>query len=439
MYEADYPTPRLDRIALTLGICMVIAGTFLQKFALPGSNGSLPLSVLLVPLIIVVGLARQVLELRRAAFVPFALLLVIGLCDFIDSNGVSTSLPSLALFAVAQCSLIFRFAAGTAVAEPLYKFFRNAVLLIALVGTVQFGLQFLIGPRIPFFLDRLSPGIIVSNFNVLNPLAFNSPIFKSNGFFLLEPSFFSQLIAVGIALEVMIWRNRVRLLFLALAALLSFSGTGIVMLVIFQPIYAIYKKQYRILIVACVAVGALLLAAEPLGLTALTSRIGELGSSRSSGWARFVSPFLYLQEAAFQGPWSFLLGHGPGSVEQIRTLDYQAFDPTWAKLIYEYGFLGFAAYAALFYSAFVKSEMPLRLPLGLTYVLLGGYLLNVSIVSQLAIMVVWTGMEVSPAYADDARSQGLPISPKRGLFDIEYLRLEDPAKIQTPKKDGSSE
>jgi hypothetical protein len=404
MLKADSGMLRIDRIALTLAISMVLASTYLQKLALPGSNGTLPLSVLLVPIIILAGVATKVLELSREAYIPFAVLLVIGLCDFVASNGLSTSLPSLALFAVAQASLLFRFSAAISVARPLYTFFRNAVLLLALLGTAQFALQFLVGSGVAFFLDRLPPGVIVSNFNVLNPLAWNSPIFKSNGIFMLEPSLFSQLIAVGIALEIMIWRNPFRLLALSLAALLSFSGTGLVMLALFLPIYALSKGQIRILLAACLLVVALFFAAEPLGLTALTSRVGELGSARSSGWARFVSPLLYLQDAAFQGPWAFLLGQGPGSVEKIRSLDYQAFDPTWAKLVFEYGFLGLAAYVCLFYSAFIKSRMPLRLPLGLTYFLLGGYLLNASIVAQLAVMVVWTGTEDLAQTGGDVRN-----------------------------------
>ena len=408
-----YQVSRNDRIASALSISVVLTTTFLQKLALPGSNGALPITILLVPIILAVGLATKVLLLSRNAYIPFAILLTIGLCDFIESDGISTSLPSLALFAVVQSSLIFRFADTISIATPLHAFFRNVILILAVLGIAQFAIQFIFGAHIAFFLDNLPAGVIVRNFNVLNRLAWNSPIFKSNGVFLLEPSFLSQLTAIGIALEIVTRRNYFRLLVLGIAALVSFSGTGLLMLAIFLPIYALSKGQYRILILACLLAAAVFVAAEPLGLTALTSRINEFGSRGSSGWARFASPLVYLQDAAFQGPWSFLLGQGPGSVEQIKALDYEAFDPTWAKLLYEYGFLGFAAYSALFYSVFIRSRMPLKFPFGYTYFLLGGYLLNPSVVGQLSVMVVWTGMQGFAKVGQSSLGQTLPEQPVR--------------------------
>jgi len=401
---------RADRIALVLGVCMILSSTVFQKLALPGSGGNLPISVLLVPLIILVGLATSVLQISRETYIPFALLLVIGLCNFAASKGPFISLPSLALFATVQGTLIFRFSSAVSVALPLHHFFRNTILVLAVLGVIQFGLQFIAGPSVAFFLDfHLPVGVIARNYNVLNPLYWNSPIFKSNGFFLLEPSFFSQLVAIGIALEIVIWRDPRRLLVLTLATLLSFSGTGLTMLALFLPLYAISKRQYGILLVACALAAIVFLAAEPLGLTALTSRVSEFGSQSSSGWARFVSPLVYLQDVAFQGPWAFLLGEGPGSIEGIKSLPYFSADPTWAKLIYEYGFVGLMVYGSLFYSAFVRSRMPLRFPLGYTYVMLGGYLLNPSIVAQLAILVVWTERDQISGLANGIRGPALPL------------------------------
>jgi hypothetical protein len=91
---------------------------------------------------------------------------------------------------------------------------------------------------------------------------------------------------------------------------------------------------------------------------------------------------------------TFCLGRGPGTVqEQFRLLSFSAFDPTWGKIIYEYGLLGAAVYFRLFYVAVWRGPRCLRFAVGYTYLFLGGYLLNPSILMQLAALVVWLGKE----------------------------------------------
>jgi hypothetical protein len=86
--------------------------------------------------------------------------------------------------------------------------------------------------------------------------------------------------------------------------------------------------------------------------------------------------------------------------EQFRLLSFYAFDPTWGKVIYEYGLLGALAYARFFYIAFCRRQRGLRFAVGYTYLFLGGYLLNPSVLMQLAALVVWLG-EPTTATAPD--------------------------------------
>jgi hypothetical protein len=57
---------------------------------------------------------------------------------------------------------------------------------------------------------------------------------------------------------------------------------------------------------------------------------------------------------------------------------YEFHDPTWAKLIFEYGLLGFAAFVALFLVALHRAQPPLRARAMLFggWLLMGGHLLS---------------------------------------------------------------
>jgi hypothetical protein len=77
--------------------------------------------------------------------------------------------------------------------------------------------------------------------------------------------------------------------------------------------------------------------------------------------------------------------------EQFRLLSFNAFDPTWGKVVYEYGLLGALVYFRFFYVAFCRGPRGLRFAVGYTYLFLGGYLLNPSVLMQVAALVVWLG------------------------------------------------
>ena len=142
---------------------------------------------------------------------------------------------------------------------------------------------------------------------------------------------------------------------------------------------------------ALIAAG-LILFGDVLRLDAFTRRLSEFSDVQSSGWARFLSMFTVLQRVVYANDLTFFLGRGPGTVqEQFRLFSFNAFDPTWGKVIYEYGLLGSVVYFRFFYLAFCKGPKGLRFAVGYTYLFLGGYLLNASVLMQLAGLVVWLG------------------------------------------------
>jgi hypothetical protein len=140
-----------------------------------------------------------------------------------------------------------------------------------------------------------------------------------------------------------------------------------------------------------------------LSLDAFTRRVSEFSDVQSSGWARFLSMFRVLQNVVFANDLTFFLGRGPGTVqEQFHQFSFNAFDPTWGKVIYEYGLLGSLVYFRFFYVAFCKGPKGLRFAVGYTYFFLGGYLLNPSVLMQLAALVVWVGKAVADRPGESA-------------------------------------
>jgi len=140
-----------------------------------------------------------------------------------------------------------------------------------------------------------------------------------------------------------------------------------------------------------------------LSIDAFTRRVSEFSDVQSSGWARFLSMFSVLQNVVSANDLTFFLGRGPGTVqEQFHQFSFNAFDPTWGKVIYEYGLLGSLVYFRFFYVAFCKGPKGLRFAVGYTYFFLGGYLLNPSVLMLLAALVVWAGKAVADQPGESA-------------------------------------
>jgi hypothetical protein len=119
------------------------------------------------------------------------------------------------------------------------------------------------------------------------------------------------------------------------------------------------------------------LLGDALNLSFTLGRVSEFNSTYSSGYMRYVAPFRLVSELIDSSWWAPFLGHGPGTI--FRTLrEYEFHDPTWAKLVFEYGFVGFASFVALYLSMLRRGEAALqaRATLFWGWLLLGGHLLS---------------------------------------------------------------
>ncbi|WP_407158549.1 hypothetical protein [Bradyrhizobium sp. STM 3557] len=394
---ADAPVARaiaLPTAQSGFAVCVLtlLCAVFLQKIALPGTGGLYPLNLLVFPAVTLAAFLGGVLEVHTRAFVWYALVVCLGTLSTALSPSPHISVLSLGFFVVAQGPLAFRGASEIS-SHRVMKLVSTVGCVTAVIGVLQFIGQFIVGADVAFFLDKHLPeNVTVAGYNSLIPLYWSSPIFKSNGVVFLEPSFFCQFLAIAFVAELVVGATGVRLILLSAGLLCSYSGTGLTMLALFLPFYFLHHGHIRLFLFAALLCLVLISLGDTLSLDAFTRRLSEFSDVQSSGWARFFSMFSVLQKVVFANDLTFFLGRGPGTVqEQFRLFSFNAFDPTWGKVIYEYGLFGSLAYFRFLYVAACRGPKGLRFAVGYTYLFLGGYLLNPSILMLLAGLLVWPG------------------------------------------------
>lgn len=368
---------------------MMLAAVLLQRLAVPGTNGVVGIGLL-------VGLAafgwgllggRLVIEPVRALLYCLALC---GLLASLAGQGRPASLASLALLGSVYLPFIAVLELSADERAAASRAFATLMTWVAAAGLGQFALQFVLGPAAMFPLDAVLPDSwFIAGFNLEIPLWEGAPWLKSTGIVFLEPSHFAQTLALAILVELLTRASPLRLALYAAAYLVSFSGTGIVLLAILAlPVCLRAGRLWPI------AVGALLLLTAwvlrelpPFDL--FIGRLEEFANPLSSGAMRFQAPYRLVAEL-LADPARLVFGAGPGSLEEaIRGLDYAVQDTLWLKLLVEYGLLGLVAFAPFYLHALLARppEPILAWAILIQVLFLGGYL-NAYYVQFLALALV---------------------------------------------------
>ena len=349
--------PTVDHMqqALLFTTVVLAVSMFLQRFGVPA--GGKPVNVV-GPIglgIAVVGVLRGTLTFSRIRLPLFLLLCALasfGMAYRQIVPGVfqtGTILPSLLQFLLLTSFATLSFAQPV----PEREFMRRvtAVLsLIAVAGIGQFVAQ-IVGLGLFSFRGLVPPSLLFEDgYNLQIPAGFAN-LYKSNGFFLLEPSVFSQFMAFGLILELLVLR-RIRILALFAAGLmLSMAGTGWIVLAAFVVSSAFSMGRRGILIsiltlalVGLLAGGALVLA--PDAAAVFSSRLDEVVRPSTSGHLRFITPFWLLDDVMTGEPSAALLGLGSGGSARLSRADEYTLD-TPVKIAIDYGLPALAVYVAL--------------------------------------------------------------------------------------------
>jgi hypothetical protein len=341
-------------VAVTLFACF-----FLQRFAIPPLN--IPLATLLVLGAAVVDLmAQRLVFSRRRALIFCALaaaaMISTALSAAFDLAPREGSVPSLAqnLLVASFAALSFRTPMQE---ERFYAFFTNSLVIVAAAGILQFAAQFF-GVSIFQFSGIVPDAWLTESYfsTSSNTLYYGSNIYRSNGFFLLEPSILGQYMAVAIMVEMLCRRRPLWLFLFGTALLLAASGTGLMVLAAFALTMAFRLGPRRALAplvawgcamaMAVLAVDVLL----PQVTAAMLGRLGEFSNPHTSGYGRFVAAFAILADAFRLHPWAVLTGIGPGTAQHL-VVPYEYLANTVTKYVIEYGILGFVLYLALILSS----------------------------------------------------------------------------------------
>ena len=362
---------------LLLGACL-----FLQRFGLPLGDQSLSI-------VGPVGLGLAGYELlrgnlllnrtRSAVFMGLVGLALLGAAWHDMGPGAFDAGPSEK--SLIQFLLLTAFATlSFAVPVDERAFFGcvNRLLgIVAAAGLLQFAAQFA-GLRLFAFADFLPDRwLIESGYNLAIPTGIGD-VLKSNGFFLVEPSVFSQFMALGLIIEVLNFRRPLQLALFVGGLLLSFSGTGWIVLASFLAFGGLRLGPRGVRLIALAAsvlaaAGVALLLLAPDFAGAFQSRLGEISQPGTSGHMRFVTPFWFINDVLAREPSALFTGIGAGVSEKM-SFPYAFTVNTPIKVFAEYGAPLLLAYLALFALARrTLNQAALFVPCMLLFLFTGGY------------------------------------------------------------------
>jgi hypothetical protein len=351
---AVWPTYKSDISATRVDIALLVSALFLQRFTLPFGKTILQLDLVAIGFILLHQFLSGKLLIQYDRFLWVLALWMAATCSLL-LNFDTRMLTGYFLFTVFYSLFMFSRPSTPDQYKRTLQAFQFLVILLSCLGVAQFVAQFVVdGRKLINFYG------IVPDFLTGDPYAWwHDPrhwggIIKSTGMFLSEPSFFSQITALGILIEVLEFSRPRYLLVMALGFLVAYSGTGFMLLLIFLPLAGLRHGRAGLsaLLVVVFIIG--LLATGIIDLSAFSSRVDEFNDTRSSGFMRFVSPLdLAAQKFNTGSLQELLLGSGPG---MAKTLGNGGWNVNWFKTFYEYGIIGLFTYSCFLASCLRRSR-----------------------------------------------------------------------------------
>lgn len=371
-------------------LVILFSSVFLQRFAVPvgvtGVSVNLVITLLVMGLLLLRG-QLSVDPVRAALLLMFIAYALLGTAF----NGDRASWSSTLLAITMYIPFAFMLRSLDTFFTDCLRAFQSMTLVCAILGIAQFFLQFVISSKLLFtFQDFLPPWTLLDGFANLLPISYLSPLNRSNGFFMVEPSVFSQYIAVAIIIEMLYFQVKWRLAVYGAALLFSYSGTGLVIFVLL-PAIMLQRRSYATIAAVTLFVVIAMLTSDLWHADVTAQRLTEFGRSSSSGYARFFAPADLIGRYLIFNPQALLFGYGPGAIRDlILQMPTETGDPAWAKLLVEYGLIGSAMFWTMFILAVFGNSPSLWMSTALTIGFLGfgGELLDPRLQSLLLIFCV---------------------------------------------------
>lgn len=376
----------LSRVVLFTPLIMA---TVLSKFS-PAGVGMPALSLVLPVTFIValIGLWRgQMVLVSQRVVLLLVMLSALGLIQV--WRGEAFSLPSMLMMTVLSCAYVPMLRQGSIDSSAAVNFFCNLSAAIALLGILQFALQFLVGKDLVFPIETWVPaGLRSQGYNNVVPLFWGSQLYKANGVVMVEPSVFSQLCALGLIAELTTRDRWWRLAVYAGAMVVAYSGTGLMILAVSLPLLVLVHRRWDLVLKGLLLLLILVLLAEPLNLQVILNRVNEFGSSGSSGYERFVGWQNLFADRLWNDPWRALFGYGAGSYFDAAQ-GYRAGEMAHAKIMFEFGVIGALLYFGFIFYCVFSSQAPLMLRVAVivAYFMNGAY--SPTVTGIVVSMLLW--------------------------------------------------
>jgi len=357
-------TDKPDWLLPLLAFGPLILTTYFAKIGSPAGPASVPISLYGILALMALGVvtSRLVIDLKRLA----AFIMVMGfLGSVMVLRGDDWSLTSFLMMACLYATYTVSLKSPTYNVKRGLEFFLNVSAVIAICGISQFFLQFVIGPKLAFPIDYYLADFLVEDYMFLNVLYYGSTVHKPNGIFLLEASFFSQLLAIAVLAELLSSNRLPRLLLYLTGMVVSYSGTGIIILAVTMPLLIIAKKRWDLMLLG---LGALVMAGvlfETLNLDIFLERATEFSNPNSSGFMRFVGAYYMFDQFLWVDQMRALLGYGAGVFKdfEVRT-DLPVHESALTKIVFEFGVVGAVLNIGFLVFCLAHSSAPGILKLG---------------------------------------------------------------------------
>jgi hypothetical protein len=356
----------LDRFGLRLSASYAIHPTLIASYGL-------------VAVMLLTGSAR----IDRGIGSLYVVVLIVAALSFLVNSSLDprqyASFGSLMLVVVlyAPLALSLRPEVGTPdLWHWLMKVLIGFAVACGVMGICQFYAQFVISASWLFDYTSLIPEAIRGSgiYNTTNYVGSWETV-KSNGFVLREASGFSFLMAFAMICEWCFARRKLVIGVLALALVVSYSGSGLLVIGAALLFPLGWRTLVRVLAAGLVAALIFVLFGDALNLGYTFGRLGEFDreATTSSAYCRFIAPAKVAFGSIDSAPWTAFLGHGPGTMQKL----YNTCETTYGKLIFEYGLLGTVAFTSVMVVSFNRSMAPVRMRVALfvSWLLLGGHLL----------------------------------------------------------------
>jgi O-antigen ligase len=187
----------------------------------------------------------------------------------------------------------------------------------------------------------------------------------------------------------------------ALAYILSYSGTGLLGLLVALALYPLVSPKQIGATIGFAAVGLIAVVAIwfvfPAPVEAILQRSNELELSRSSGYARYVAQGEAWEY--FSSSSRMLIGHGPGAFQRSPPYVPGSGNPA-IKLFADYGLIGLLLFILLIVRSFWNAAYPiLSLFFLALYQLGGGNILLPPFLNLAALLCIWS----KPSYTKKGR------------------------------------